>query len=65
MKPYDPEGKMGPSKNLPDAVSMVEPKAEAPIEIRSEHKNPPVQQIQQQQQAAPQEQQQQQEAQAE
>jgi small subunit ribosomal protein S3e len=60
MKPYDPEGKMGPAKNLPDAVSMVEPKPEAPIEIRSEHKNPPVQNIQQQ--AAPQEQQ---EAQAE
>ena len=24
MKPFDPEGKMGPSKNLPDAVSLVE-----------------------------------------
>lgn len=24
MKPYDPEGRQGPSKNLPDAVSLVE-----------------------------------------
>ena len=24
MKPFDPEGKMGPSKNVPDAVTMVE-----------------------------------------
>ena len=51
---------MGPAKNLPDAVSMVEPKPEAPIEIRSEHKNPPVQNIQQQ--APAQEQQQEQQA---
>jgi len=24
MKPYDPEGRQGPSKNLPDAVNLVE-----------------------------------------
>jgi hypothetical protein len=24
MKPFDPEGRQGPSKNLPDAVTMVE-----------------------------------------
>ena len=24
MKPFDPEGRMGPSKNVPDAVTMVE-----------------------------------------
>jgi small subunit ribosomal protein S3e len=56
MKPFDPEGRQGPSKNLPDAVTLVEPKPEAPIEIRSEHKDPPVQAVQppaQQQQEAP------------
>ena len=46
MKPFDPEGRQGPSKNLPDAVSLVEPKPEATIEIRSEHKDPPVQAVQ-------------------
>ncbi|ORY32540.1 ribosomal protein S3 [Naematelia encephala] len=53
MKPFDPEGKMGPAKNLPDVVNMVEPKPEGVIEIRSEHKDPPVQPIAQA--AAPQE----------
>ena len=53
MKPFDPEGRMGPSKNLPDAVNLVEPKPEGTIEIRSEHKEPqaiapPPQQQQQQ-----------------
>lgn len=24
MRPYDPEGRMGPAKNLPDVVTMVE-----------------------------------------
>jgi len=48
MRPYDPEGKMGPAKNLPDAVTLVEPKPEGTIEIRSEHKDPPVQAIHQQ-----------------
>ena len=36
---------MGPAKNLPDAVTLVEPKPEGTIEIRSEHKDPPVQAI--------------------
>lgn len=56
MKPYDPEGRSGPSKNLPDIVSLVDPKPEGAIEIRSEHKDPPVQaipQAQQQQDQAP------------
>lgn len=42
MKAFDPEGKQGPSKPLPDAVTLLEPKAEAPIETRSEHKGEPV-----------------------
>ena len=54
MKPYDPEGRQGPSKPIPDAVNLVEPKPEAPVEIRSEHKDPPVQQIQPQQAQQPQ-----------
>ncbi|WVQ99247.1 40S ribosomal protein S3 [Kwoniella sp. CBS 9459] len=52
MKPFDPEGKSGPSKNLPDIISLVEPKPEAAIEIRSEHKEPQVQAIPPQQQQA-------------
>ncbi|EIW65734.1 40S ribosomal protein S3 [Tremella mesenterica] len=40
MRPFDPEGRMGPAKNLPDAVTMVDPKPEGIIEIRSEHKEP-------------------------
>jgi small subunit ribosomal protein S3e len=47
MKPHDPEGKKGPMVNLPDKVLLVEPKAEAPIEIRSDHKDPPVVAVQQ------------------
>ncbi|KAK9896125.1 ribosomal protein S3 [Cystobasidium minutum MCA 4210] len=31
MLPFDPEGRMGPSKPLPDMVTIVEPKEEAPI----------------------------------
>jgi len=31
MLPYDPEGRLGPSKPLPDMVTIVEPKEEAPI----------------------------------
>ncbi|WVW83703.1 40S ribosomal protein S3 [Kwoniella bestiolae CBS 10118] len=45
MKPFDPEGRQGPSKNLPDVINMVEPKPEGAIEIRSEHKEPQVQAI--------------------
>jgi small subunit ribosomal protein S3e len=40
MRPHDPEGRMGPSRPIPDMVTLVEPKPEAPIEIRSEHKEP-------------------------
>ncbi|CAD6572459.1 MAG: 40S ribosomal protein S3 [Tremellales sp. Tagirdzhanova-0007] len=43
MKPFDPEGRMGPAKNLPDTVNIVDAKSEGVIEIRSEHKDPPVQ----------------------
>jgi len=50
MKPYDPEGKQGPSKPLPDSVNLVEPKPEAEIVIRSESKEPVAIQPQQQQQ---------------
>ncbi|KAL0250680.1 40S ribosomal protein S3 [Cryptococcus tetragattii IND107] len=45
MKPSDPAGRQGPAKNLPDDVQITEPKAEGVIEIRSDHKNPPVQAI--------------------
>merc|ERR1712012_967046 len=39
MLPWDPLGKMGPKKPLPDNVSIVEPKDEAPIlEPSSEQK---------------------------
>ena len=31
MLPWDPTGKTGPKKPLPDHVSIVEPKDEAPI----------------------------------
>merc|ERR1712029_153067 len=31
MLPWDPEGRLGPSKPLPDTVTIVEPKEEAPI----------------------------------
>lgn len=31
MLPWDPSGQMGPSKPLPDMVTIVEPKEEAPI----------------------------------
>lgn len=31
MLPWDPEGRLGPSKPLPDMVTIVEPKEEAPI----------------------------------
>ncbi|GMK57255.1 hypothetical protein CspeluHIS016_0400890 [Cutaneotrichosporon spelunceum] len=40
MRPHDPEGRMGPSRAIPDMVTLVEPKPEPPIEIRSEHKEP-------------------------
>lgn len=42
MRPSDVEGKMGPAHSLPDAVTLIEPKPEAPVEIRSEHKDVPV-----------------------
>ncbi|WVN88123.1 40S ribosomal protein S3 [Cryptococcus depauperatus CBS 7841] len=45
MKPSDPAGRMGPAKNLPDDVQIIEPKSESVIEIKSEHKNPPVESI--------------------
>jgi len=45
MKPHDPEGKKGPATRLPDNVTIVEPKPEASIDIRSEHKDPPVAQL--------------------
>lgn len=31
MLPWDPEGRTGPTKPLPDMVTIVEPKEEAPI----------------------------------
>jgi small subunit ribosomal protein S3e len=31
MRGSDPEGKAGPSKTLPDAVSIIEPKEEQPV----------------------------------
>lgn len=40
MRPHDPEGRQGPSKPLPDSISIVEPKPEGAIEIRSEHREP-------------------------
>ena len=39
MLPWDPTGKIGPKKPLPDHVSIVEPKDEqAPAQPYSEHK---------------------------
>ena len=39
MLPWDPTGKIGPKKPLPDHVSIVEPKDERPPETPySEHK---------------------------
>ena len=31
MRGSDPEGKAGPSKSLPDSVTIIEPKEEAPV----------------------------------
>jgi small subunit ribosomal protein S3e len=45
MRPHDAAGLQGPSHPLPDAVTLVEPKPEAPIETRSEHKEPVVQAV--------------------
>jgi hypothetical protein len=39
MKNYDPSGELGPSKPIPDAVAIAEPKEEQPIETHSEHRN--------------------------
>ncbi|CDZ97581.1 40s ribosomal protein s3 [Phaffia rhodozyma] len=41
MKAWDPEGKLGPKKPLPDAVHILEPKEEAPVNISSESRNAP------------------------
>ena len=41
LKPSDSAGLQGPAKPLPDHVTLVEPKPEAEIEIRSEHKDLP------------------------
>jgi len=35
MLPWDPTGKSGPKKPLPDNVSVVEPKEEIPVTIPS------------------------------
>ena len=41
MLPYDPNGKMGPKKPLPDNVSVVEPKDEVIYDHpESEYKTP-------------------------
>ncbi|KNC79762.1 40S ribosomal protein S3-B [Sphaeroforma arctica JP610] len=42
MLPHDAQGKMGPKTNLPDVVTILEPKEEAvPSQPTSEHKNVP------------------------
>jgi small subunit ribosomal protein S3e len=40
MKSWDPEGRLGPKKPLPDAVLILEPKEEAAVTINSENKGP-------------------------
>jgi len=42
MKGYDPAGELGPSKPLPDAVTLLEPKEEQPITTHSETRGAPV-----------------------
>lgn len=55
MKAYDPAGEAGPSKPMPDLVSIAEPKEEQPIETHSEHRNgsQPAAVYEQSQEAAP------------
>jgi small subunit ribosomal protein S3e len=58
MLPWDPTGKIGPKRPLPDNVTVTEPKEDRVItEPISEDKTVPQQQQQQQQQQQPQQQQ--------
>jgi small subunit ribosomal protein S3e len=43
MKAWDPEGRLGPKKPMPDAVMILEPKEEAAVTISSENKGVPAQ----------------------
>lgn len=43
MLPWDPQGKMGPKRPLPDSVNILEPKEEPlPTQAYSEHKGTPM-----------------------
>ncbi|KAJ9096112.1 40S ribosomal protein S3 [Naganishia cerealis] len=57
MKGYDPTGELGPKRPLPDAVTLIEPKEEQPVETHSENRGQPAfdqtQQAAQQPEAAP------------